>query len=108
MTMGTNRVRLSVSLFLLAVLTTECRAAEPLKDAWGDPLPEGAVARARRKRDGFDVPVLSLAFSPDGKTLAIGTAGNGLYLWDVATRKELHRLVGDSRGVPAVRFSPDG
>jgi len=55
--------------------------------------------------------VESLAFSPDGKTLAIGAAGNGaagtVQLWDVATR-ELITTVVTTGAVSSLAFSPDG
>ena len=48
--------------------------------------------------------VRSVAFSPDGKTLA--TAGFGIHLWDVDTATQKVRL---SEGdVDSVVFSPDG
>jgi Tol biopolymer transport system component len=75
---------------------------------------------------------LSLAFSPDGKTLAcgggwneggvpkgfkinlqkrvtiVGKEGFLVLLWDVATGKELRRLAGLNDNIKAVAFSPDG
>jgi WD40 repeat protein len=44
-----------------------------------------------------------VAFAPDGKTIA--SLGSGLYLWETATGKLLHRLQG---GGNDVAFSPDG
>jgi WD40 repeat protein len=46
----------------------------------------------------------SLAWSPDGKTLASGSYEKRVRLWDVVTGKELRRL--DARG--SVAWSPDG
>src|SRR5205823_8544070 len=57
-----------------------------------------------------------LAFSPDGRTLAVGlNDGNGqvyepglIALWDVATGRKLTTLTGHTSGVSAVAFTPDG
>jgi WD40 repeat protein len=55
--------------------------------------------------------VLSVAFSPDGKTLAAGggrwTEHGELTLWDVATGKPLD-LHGHDQWVECVAFSSDG
>jgi FOG: WD40 repeat len=53
--------------------------------------------------------VLSVAFSPDGKTLASGGDDWEIIFWDVATRKQLGRpLTGHSYDVSAIAFSPNG
>jgi RNA polymerase sigma factor (sigma-70 family) len=57
--------------------------------------------------------VNSLAFAPDGKTLATANhyTGDVIHLWDVAGGKEVGRLIAteeESRGVNCVAFSPDG
>ena len=49
----------------------------------------------------------SLAFSPDGKTLASGSDGN-IILWDVATRKPIGQPLTGHRGSISLTFSPDG
>lgn len=57
-----------------------------------------------------------LAFSPDGRTLAVGLSDrNGevyepglIALWDVAAGRKLTTLTGHTSGVTAVAFSPDG
>ncbi len=48
----------------------------------------------------------AVAYSPDGKTLAIGWQ-HGISLWDVASAKERFRFPGHEQ-VFAVLFSPDG
>src|SRR5258707_13221464 len=49
-----------------------------------------------------------LAFSPDGKTLVVGSFFKTGTLWDVANRKEKATLEGHEKAVTAVAVSPDG
>lgn len=52
--------------------------------------------------------VVTADFSPDGKTLATGSADQTIRLWDVTTGQELHQLQGHTRVVWSLDFSPDG
>ena len=52
---------------------------------------------------------LSVAFSPDGKTLAVGDRNGRIYLWDAASGQAIASLADPaSKGVNSVAFSPDG
>ncbi|MBC5797544.1 trypsin-like peptidase domain-containing protein [Sphaerospermopsis sp. LEGE 00249] len=57
---------------------------------------------------GHSSLVRSVAFSPDGQTLASGSYDNTIKLWDVATGKSIATLTGHSYLVNSVAFSPDG
>lgn len=53
--------------------------------------------------------VLSLDFSPDGKTLAAGAADRNLYLWDVASGTlQTMNVGGSNRLVTKVAWHPEG
>ncbi|HEU0185343.1 MAG TPA: WD40 repeat domain-containing protein, partial [Blastocatellia bacterium] len=52
--------------------------------------------------------VNSVAFSPDGRTLATGSADGMVTLWDVSSRQPLAPLRGHENGVNSIAFSPDG
>ena len=57
---------------------------------------------------GHTADVMSVAFSPDGKTIASGSDDNTTRLWDVVTGQHKHTLTGRSSFVRSVVFSPDG
>src|SRR5262249_49119349 len=65
---------------------------------------EGAVPRRATLR-GHKGPVWSVAFAPDGRTLATGSDDTTLRLWDAATGKEKAVLSGHRNAVVAVRFT---
>jgi len=61
--------------------------------------------------------ILSMALSPDGKTIALGGCGEfvkasgcnqGVILWDVATRRLTHSFLGPTNSVTSLVWSPDG
>lgn len=58
---------------------------------------------------GHDQPVIALAFSPDGRTLASSFEnGDSVRLWDAKTGALVRTLTGHKRMVNKVAFSPDG
>jgi WD40 repeat protein len=50
----------------------------------------------------------SVAFSPDGKTLAAGTRLDTVHLWEVASGLERGRFTGHQSSVETLAFAPDG
>src|SRR5262249_51154297 len=57
---------------------------------------------------GHTNSVFAVVFSPDGKTLASGSADRTITLWDAAGGQERANLKGHTGFITSVCFSPDG
>jgi WD40 repeat protein len=72
-------------------------------------LQEALNKRSEYNRlEGHNDSVRSVSFSPDGKTLASGSADKTIKLWDLETGKEIRTLKGHDNYVNTISFSPDG
>jgi WD40 repeat protein len=57
----------------------------------------------------FGNPTLSLAWSPDGRTLAVGDLSSRVKLWDASDGLGVRELEGHARlGIKSLAWSPDG
>jgi WD40 repeat protein len=71
---------------------------------WSVPAPTGYVDTATPSVEG----VASLAWSPDGRQLAMASDDHGVGIWDATTGAPQQTLTDHSDSVYAVAFSPDG
>ena len=78
------------------------------KDARTVNLWETATGKFNGGLIGHAGPVEVLAYSPDGKRLASGSADKTVRFWDPATLKEVAVLRGHENSVDWLYYSPDG
>jgi WD40 repeat protein len=91
-----------IGVWLLACLALTCPGLIVLSPLSAQEPKERATLK------GHTEPVRSVAFSPDGKTVASGSEDRTIKLWEVATGKERATLKGHIEEVSSVAFSPDG
>lgn len=90
----------------------QSRPAKPCVDLYGDPLPQGAIARLGTVRFRHLGAVYEVAFSPDGKLIAASSDGlNMVILWDRTTGRKIREItLGTRPSYQPTRlcFSADG
>src|SRR5260370_25459303 len=112
----------SLAGLLVLLVTTALGAQIPRLDRYGDPLPDGALARVGWIELRRGAATTDLAFTPDSKQIICCSAGygsgNSLTYYDVATGKELRRVelldsralaftvLRDGRGLALIRLVP--
>jgi RNA polymerase sigma factor (sigma-70 family) len=86
-------------------LSQEIKDAHTATDLYGDPLPEGAIARLGTMRFRNGDFAHRIVFSPDGKLLASGAVvAGGVVLFDATNGKLLRRV---AKVAGRFAFSPD-
>ncbi len=76
---------------LMLLCMVSLLGAEPKRDGYGDPLPEGAIARLGSLVLRNEELILTAAFTPDGKTLA-AAGSDSISFWDPVTGKLVRRV----------------
>ncbi len=101
-----KKILLWVSLFVLFFPGTDLLSEDSLPPL----VPEGErIENSKGLLENICMrnEVLSVSFSPDAKTIAFGTGGNTIHLWDVHGARKIKIMTGPSF-VTSVAFSPDG
>ena len=58
--------------------------------------------------DGHPSVIGGIAFSPDGKSLAVSGSDKFIYIFDAATKSVIKKLNGNSKPLKSIYFSPNG
>lgn len=94
---------------LASLLAIQAHQLSPAEESTAS-LYKAAELRLKRRLSGRNEPFKTVAFSPDGKTLAAGSVKgqSSVRLWDAATGKSRGGLTGPPADATSLSFSPDG
>ena len=68
----------------------------------------GAQIGSNWQDDGYQAPVITIALSPNGQTVASGSSDGTVKLWDIEMGKVTAKWTGHTQQVWSVRWSADG
>jgi WD40 repeat protein len=105
-----NPFILSVAALIATVVAVPAQGDEKAvrTDRYGDPLPEGAVARIGTTRLRHAAAVTSLAFWPDGKRISSASMWFDVGVWDARTGQSLAFRSREEKRLLRAAVSPDG
>ncbi len=100
-------VSLGLAWATLAFSFADTLSADPPAPA-NQPLPTGALARLDASGSKLSGTMKSLVFSPDSKTLALGSQTGSFCLWSLEGKMSVRHFGGHDGGALGIWFSADG
>lgn len=74
-------------------------------EVWCLKLSNGHIAHKFGSQHGV---IEAMAYSPDGKSLAVASADETVQIWDIAAEKKISELTGHRGNIHSIQFSYDG